>query len=136
MKKVIGALAGLAVFAPGALAASSHFIKVTPSKANPGKTITISGSVDHGCEIGHKGDSATLFSSAFKGITKQNFAGVPSISVSLSKSKTGTFSVKVKLGKKLKKGNYSVGGRCGGGNFGSAKFKVVKSGSTGGGGFY
>jgi hypothetical protein len=133
LKKVIAALAGLAVFAPSALAAS-HFIKVTPGKVAPGKTITISGSVDHGCQIGHKGDSATLFSKGFKGATKQNFAGVPSISVSLAKSKDGAFSKKLKLSKKLKKGTYTVSGRCGGGNFGSAKFKVAKSGVIGGGG--
>jgi hypothetical protein len=138
LKKLIAALVGLAVFAPSALAAS-HFIKVTPGKVAPGKRITISGSVGNGCQVGHKGDSATLFSKGFKGATKHNFAGVPSISVSLAKSKNGSFSTKLKLSKSLKKGTYTVGGRCGGGNFGSAKFKVAKSiggGGGGGGGFY
>jgi hypothetical protein len=132
MKKLIGAVAGLAVFAPGAMA-SSHFLKVSPGKVKAGKTITISGSVDHGCGIGHKGDSATIYSKAFKGATKHNFAGVPSISVSLSKSKTGAFSVKLKLSKKVKKGKYDVGGRCGGGKFGSTTLRVTK---PGGGVFY
>jgi hypothetical protein len=134
LKKLIAALACLAAFAPGALAAASHFLKVSPSKTHPGKTVTISGSVDHGCQIGHKGDSATIYSKAFAGATKTNFAGVPSVSASLAKSTTGAFSIKVKLSKKLKTGTYSVGGRCGGGKFGSAQLKVTKasSGSPGG----
>lgn len=130
MKKLIAALVGLAVFAPGALA-SSHFLKVSPSKTNPGKTVTVSGSVGNGCQIGHKGDAATILSSAFKGATKPNFAGVPSVSASLTNSTNGTFSIKVKLGKKLKTGTYSVGGRCGGGNFGTTTLKVVKPASSG-----
>jgi hypothetical protein len=126
MKKLIVAVVGLAVFAPGALAASSsHFLKVTPSKAAQGKTITVSGSVGHGCQIGHKSDSATIFSKAFKGATKHNFAGVPSVSASLAKSKNGSFSVKVTLSNSVKPGKYSVGGRCGGGNFGTTTLKVV-----------
>lgn len=126
MKKLIAALVALAVCAPSALAATTHSLSVSPSKTNPGKTVTISGSVDHGCQIGHKNDVATIYSKAFAGITKKNFAGVPSISVSLAKSKTGTFSTKVTLSKKLKTGAYSVGGRCGGGKFGSATLKVSK----------
>jgi hypothetical protein len=125
MKKLIAALAGLAVFAPAAMA-SSHFLKVSPGKTNPGKTITISGSVGHGCGIGRWGDTATIYSGAFKGATKHTFAGVPSVSVSLAKSKTGAFSFKLKLSRKVKKGTYNVSGRCGGGKFGSTKLKLVK----------
>lgn len=125
MKTLIAALAGLAIFAPGALAAS-NFLKVSPSKVNPGKTVTVSGSVGNGCQTGHKGDAAIIFSNAFKGATKQNFAGVPSVSASLSTSKNGAFSLKVKLSKKVKTGSYQVGGRCGGGNFGAATLKVTK----------
>ena len=140
MKKLLAALITLAAFAPAAVAASSHFLKVTPSPTHPGKTVTVSGSVDHGCQIGHKNDTATVYSKAFAGATKSNFAGVPSISVSLAKSKNGTFSKKLKLSGKLKTGTYHVGGRCGGGNFGSATLKVTKasapSGGGGGGGFY
>ena len=125
----------VAAFAPGALAAS-HFLKVSPSQTHPGKTVTVSGSVGNGCQTGHKGDAATIYSNAFKGATKQNFAGVPSVSASLSKSKNGSFSIKITLSKKLKPGTYSVGGRCGGGNFGSAKLKVTKPASSQGPGFY
>lgn len=126
MKKLIVAVVGLSVFAPGALAAtSSHFLKVTPSKAAQGKTITVSGSVGNGCQIGHKGDSATIISKAFKGATKHSFAGVPSVSASLANSKNGSFSVKVTLSNNVKPAKYSVSGRCGGGNFGTTRLKVV-----------
>jgi hypothetical protein len=124
LKKLIAALVGLAAFAPAAMA-SSHFLKVAPGKVAQGETVTVSGSVDHGCQIGHKGDVATIYSKAFKGATKHNFAGIPSVSASLAKSTTGAFSVKVKLSNSVKPGKYSVGGRCGGGNFGSTTLKVT-----------
>ena len=121
-------LVGVAVDAlVGAPPPAPHFLNVSPSRTNPGKTITVSGSVDHGCQTGHKGDTATIYSNAFKGATKQSFAGVPAVYASLSKSKNGAFSFPLKLSKKLKTGTYSVGGRCGGGNFGSAKLRVVKA---------
>ena len=124
MKKLIAALVGFAAFAPAALA-SSHFIKVSPAKAAQGNTVTVSGSVDHGCGIGHKGDSATIISKAFKGATKKTFAGVPAVSASLAHSTDGTFSVKVTLSTTVNPGKYSVSGRCGGGNFGSTTLKVT-----------
>lgn len=124
MKKMIAALVGLAAFAPAALA-SSHFLKVSPGKVAQGKVVTVSGSVDHGCQIGHKGDTATIYSKAFKGATKHNFAGIPSVSASLAKSTNGSFSIKVRLSSSVKPGKYSVGGRCGGGNFGSTTLKVT-----------
>jgi hypothetical protein len=128
MKKLIVAVVGLAVFAPGALAASSsHFLKVTPSKPAQGSTITISGSVGNGCQIGHKGDSATIISKAFKGATKKSFAGVPAVSASLAHSTNGTFSVKVKLSTTVNPAKYSVTGRCGGGNFGSTTLRVTSA---------
>jgi hypothetical protein len=126
MKKLIVAVVGIAVFAPAALAAApSHFLKVSPAKVGQGQTVTVSGSVDHGCQIGHKGDVATITSKAFKGATKHNFAGVPSISASLARSTNGKFSIKVTLSSNVKPGKYSVGGRCGGGNFGSTTLKVT-----------
>ena len=131
MKKLIAALVGLAVLAPGALAASSHFVKVSPAKVAAGKTVTVSGSVGNGCGTGKTGDTATLISKAFKG-SKTEFAGVPTVSASLAKSTNGSFSVKVKLSSKLKAGKYSVSGRCGGGNFGSTTLQVTKAVSTSG----
>jgi hypothetical protein len=124
VKKPIAAFAALMVTAPGALAAS-HFLKVSPGSAHPGDRITVSGSVGHGCQVGHKGDQATVFSKAFKGATKHNFAGQPSVAVNLSKSKNGAFSFKLTLSAGLKPGKYAISGRCGGGNFGSAKLTVT-----------
>ena len=136
MKKVVVALIGLAVLAPGALAAS-HFVKVSPGKVGAGKKVTVSGSVGKGCRIGHKGDSATIYSRAFKGATKHNFGGVPSITATLSQSKNGAFSVGITLSKSVKAGTYSVSGRCGGGNFGSTRLQVTEASSPGSGyGFY
>lgn len=126
-KKLTAAFATLAIVAPGALAASSHSLKVSPSKVPAGKAVTVSGSVGKGCQTGHKGDAATIYSKAFKGATKQNFAGVPAVTVSLSKSKSGAFSVRVTLSKNLTTGTYSVAGRCGGGTFGSTALKVTKA---------
>jgi hypothetical protein len=126
MKKLIVAVLGFAAVAPAALAATpSHFLKVSPSKVAQGNPVTVSGSVGHGCQIGHKGDVATIYSKAFKGATKHNFAGVPSVSASLAKSKDGTFKVKVTLSSSVKTGKYTVSGRCGGGNFGSTTLKVT-----------
>ena len=130
MKKLIVALVGLAVFVPSALAASP-FVKVSPGKVHRGKTVTVSGSVGTGCQIGHTGDVATLFSRAFKGATRHNFAGVPAVSASLAHSTDGTFSIKVTLSNHVKLGKYSVSGRCGGGNFGSTTLRVIGAGSSG-----
>ncbi len=131
MKKLIAALVALAVLAPAALAATQS-LKVTPGNAAAGKTVTVSGSVGSGCQTGHSGDAATIISKAFKGATQTNFAGVPSVSASLANSTNGSFSVKVKLAKKVKAGKYQVSGRCGGGNFGSVMLKVTKAVSTSG----
>lgn len=137
MKKLVVALVGLAVFAPGALAAS-HFVKVSPGKLAAGKTVTVSGSVGSACQTGHKGDSATIYSRAFKGATKQSFDGVPSVSASLSKSKNGAFSTKVKLSKSVAAATYTVTGHCGKSNLGSTKLQVTKASSSSSGlvGFY
>jgi hypothetical protein len=95
--------------------------------------VTVSGSVGTGCQTGKTGDAVTVISKAFKGVTgSKNFAGVPSVSASLASSMTGSFSIKVKLAKKVKTGKYSVTGRCGGGNFGPATLKVAKAVSTSG----
>jgi hypothetical protein len=125
LKKLVAALVGIAAFAPAALASPSHFLKVSPGQASTGDTVTVSGSVDHGCQIGHKSDTATIMSKAFKGATRHSFAGVPSVSASLAKSTNGAFSIKVRLGQNVKPGKYSVTGRCGGGNFGAATLKVT-----------
>jgi hypothetical protein len=129
LKKLLVALVALAVFAPAALASSSHFLKVSPGKVRQGHTVTISGSVDHGCRIGHTGDTATIYSKAFKAATRHNFAGIPSISVSLANSHNGSFSTTVKLAKHVTAKWYRVSGRCGGGNFGSTFLNITHPGN-------
>jgi hypothetical protein len=120
MKKLIGALVVLAALVPAAPAvAAAHFIKVEPKAVEPGHVVRVYGSVGGGCAVG---DSATLISSAFKGATKEEFAGVPAVNAKVHKN--FRFSVKVRLSKGLKPGKYEIGGRCGGGNFGSAKLRV------------
>ncbi len=125
MKKLIGAIVGLAVFAPAAAATSSHFVSVSPGKAQQGRTVQVSGSVDHGCEIGHRGDHATIISKGFKGAARHNFAGVPAIWASLAKSRKGLFFAKVQLSSNVAPGKYTVTGRCGGGNFGTTTLTIV-----------
>jgi hypothetical protein len=129
LKKLTAALIALLVCAPAALAAtSSHFVKVSPSSTSVGQNVKLSGSVagaGHGCKTGHKGNTATLYSKAFAGITKSKYNGIPSISVSLAKSKNGSFSKNVTL---QKQGTYTITGRCGTANFGTAKVKVAPSG--------
>jgi hypothetical protein len=125
MKKLIVAIVGLAALAPAALAASSHSLKVSPAKVAQGDIVTVSGSVDHGCQVGHQADVATIYSNAFKGATKHKFAGVPAVPASLAKSKNGKFSVKITLSSNVKPAKYTVSGRCGGGNFGSTTLQVT-----------
>ncbi|HEX3608546.1 MAG TPA: hypothetical protein VHU14_02565 [Solirubrobacterales bacterium] len=121
MKKLIGAFVVLAVLVPAAAAAAAaHFIKVEPTVVEPGHVVRVFGSVaGGGCPVG---SSATLISTVFKGATKEEFAGVPAVNAKVRKG--FKFSVKVTLSKGLKPGKYEIGGRCGGGNFGSAKLRV------------
>lgn len=122
-KKLVAVTAVLAIAAPVALGAA-HFVKVSPGTVKAGEKVTVSGSVGNGCEVGHKGDSATIYSFAFKGSTGQDFAGVPAVFASLDKH--GKFSFKITINKKkVAKGKYPVSGRCGGGHFGSTTLNVT-----------
>jgi hypothetical protein len=122
----------VAVSAPAAIAAGpgycdplgggcqTHHLKVSPSKVKPGKTVTLHGTVGHGC---HRPGQVTIYSRAFKGATRHRFAGVPAVYTVANKH--GTFSTKVTIKRSTSAGRYHVGGRCGGGNFGSATVKVT-----------
>lgn len=96
-----------------------HHLTVSPSTVKPGRTVTIRGSVDHGCQTP---GPVTIYSRAFKGATRHSFAGVPAVYAKAAK--TGSFSTKVTIKGNVKAARYQVGGRCGGGNFGSAALKV------------
>lgn len=121
MKSFLSTILAFAILAPAALA-DAHFLRVSPHTVARGNLVTVSGSVGNGCQTGHKGDVATIFSRAFKGSTSQNFAGVPAVFASARKGER--FSFKIRIRKAINKGSYHLGGRCGGGNFGSATLKV------------
>jgi uncharacterized GH25 family protein len=117
MKKLVAALAVLAFAASAALAASAHFVKVSPSSVKRGKTVRVYGTVT-ACP---KAEKVILTSKAFKGSTTHSFAGVPAILA--SQNTHHKFSVHVTI--KVKKGSYHIGGRCGGGHFGGTTLKVT-----------
>jgi hypothetical protein len=121
MKWFLGTVLAFALLAPFALA-DAHFLRVSPGTVKRGNRVTVSGSVGNGCQTGHKGDVATIFSRAFKGSANQNFAGVPAVFASVRQGEKFSFMIRIRTA--IKKGSYHVGGRCGGGNFGSATLKV------------
>jgi hypothetical protein len=96
-----------------------HFITVSPSAVKQSHAVTVSGSVGGGCKVpGH----VTIFSRAFRGAARHKFAGVPAIFGTTNR--TGKFSTRVTVRKTVRPGRYHVGGRCGGGNFGSTTLTV------------
>jgi hypothetical protein len=126
MKKIVTTAAAIAALSASvALATSSHYLKVSPTSVQSqlGSTVTVSGAVGNGCQTGHKHDTATVYSKAFAGAAHGQFAGVPAFFPHLPKN--GKFSFSFKLSNSVKKGTYHIGGRCGGGNFGSATLKVT-----------
>jgi LPXTG-motif cell wall-anchored protein len=72
------------------------------------------------------GSQVTLISTAFGG--PQEFAGVPAVTTTSSSS--GSFSVTTQIPSGRAPGSYTVSGRCGGGNFGSASFQVTAASSA------
>jgi hypothetical protein len=98
----------------------THFLKVSPGTVKPGNATTVSGTVGNSCK---KPGQVTIYSRAFKGATRHEFAGVPAISSTTSRK--GKFSKRVTIKKIIKPGRYHVGARCGGGNIGSATLRVT-----------
>jgi hypothetical protein len=125
MRKLTAMLATLVVFAslmPAALAAGPHYLKLAPGKVQAGKVVRVYGSVGGGCAPGV--GAATLYSDAFEGATQDEFAGVPAVYATVRKN--SKFSIRIRLSERLRRGAYRVGGRCGGGNFGSARLTVKR----------
>jgi hypothetical protein len=98
----------------------THYLKVSPTSVKAGHAATVHGSVGHGCQTPGR---VTLYSVAFAGATTHTFAGLPAVYATASKK--GVFSKRITINKSVKRGSYRIGGRCGGGNFGSAKLKVT-----------
>jgi hypothetical protein len=123
MNKLLAAMAVLALSAAPAFAASAHYLKVSPATVEVGNKVQVSGAVGNGCSTGKKGDVAIVYSKAFKGAKGvKSSAGGPAFFVSLPKNGKFSFSVTIKTS--ILKGTYHIGGRCGGGLFGSASLKV------------
>jgi hypothetical protein len=116
-------LAALALLLGAAPAAAKGSIKVSPNSVPAGGTVTVSGSAAGGCA---SGDQVTLISRAFGG--QHEFAGVPAVFT--PSGSNGSFSVRAPIPSSRAPGNYSVSGRCGGGNFGSASFRVTAASTT------
>jgi len=66
----------------------------------------------------------TIYSRAFKGVTRHDFGGIPAVYAKTGKH--DRFSRRLTLSKKLKAGRYRIGARCGGGNLGHTSLKVTK----------
>lgn len=98
-----------------------HFVKVSPRNVNAGNAISVSGAVGNGCR---KPGRVTIYSRAFKGAARHEFAGVPAIFS--ASNRNGKFSKRVTIKKTIKPGRYHVGARCGGGNLGSATLRVTR----------
>jgi hypothetical protein len=101
-------------------AAPGPKLNVSPSRIRAGGRVKVSGNVSGGCV---RGDAVTLLSKAF---TKTySFAGVPAIYANVGRN--GAFSVKTTIPASRKAGNYTITGRCGGGNLGvTAHLRVLK----------
>jgi hypothetical protein len=119
MKSLIAVAATLLIISPTALAASSH-IHVAPATVKAGKAVAVYGSVASGCA---KGAQVTLISKAFKGATTHRFAGVPAVLTKVGRY--GLYAVSVRISRAAGKGRFTVSGRCGGGNFGSAPLRIA-----------
>jgi predicted transcriptional regulator len=134
-RPLIALVALVAAFACSAIVASAtsnnycdplggcktHFLKVSPSSVKAGRTTTVSGAVGNGCKVPAR---VTVYSRAFKGATRQQFAGVPAILITTNRQ--GKFSKRVTIRRTIKASRYHVGARCGGGNLGSATLRVTK----------
>ena len=110
--------ATIALALPATASSAGASIQVSPRQVRAGNVVTVSGSAE-GCPIG---DYMTLLSPAFKHV--HDFAGVPAIYTPVRAD--GSFDQMVRIPRRRAKGNYSISGRCGGGNLGvTAKLRVL-----------
>ncbi len=93
-------------------------IHVSPARVRAGGRVRVSG-LAGGCP---QGDEVTLLSRAFP--PGQEFAGVPAVSATVDGH--DSYAVRVRIPANRAPGRYTIGARCGGGNFGvSRTFTVV-----------
>ena len=113
----LGLVATLAV-AGVALAAPSK-MKLTPKTIYHGDVLKISGTPGGGCS---HGDTVTIYSKAFPG-GGDEFAGVPAVHAKVVSDGHYAKHVRIPMSKHAR--DYSVGGRCNGGNFAHRTLHVV-----------
>jgi hypothetical protein len=107
----LGVLPGAAVAAPT--------INASPNPVHAGKRVHLFGNVAGGCA---PGGQVTLLSFAFS--HKHEFAGVPAVFARVKSN--GNYSKRVRIPKSRAPKKYSIGARCGGGNFGiTRKLRVL-----------
>lgn len=117
MKRLVVLVAVLALAAPSVAAAFS-VIHASPGSVKRGHRVRLHGSTG-GCPAG---DQVTLYSRAFKGSGKE-WAGLPAVLTTVRPD--GSYSVRFRIRKHVKKRKYTIHGRCGGGLFGSGTLKVI-----------
>jgi hypothetical protein len=111
------AVAALGLLPGDALAAAT--IKASPNPVHAGKRVHLFGNVGGGCA---PGGQVTLLSFAFP--HTHEFAGVPAVFARVKSN--GNYSKRVRIPKSRAPKKYSIGARCGGGNFGiSVKLRVL-----------
>lgn len=90
-------------------------VKTSPSSVKAGSVTKISGNTG-GCR------GVTVYSNAFNHATRHSYHGVPSVSVRAARS--GKFSFRIRISRRVSAGKYGVAGRCGGKRFASSSLKV------------
>jgi len=114
----LGLAAALALALSAAALAAGTSIHVRPHRVEAGHLIRMRGSAD-GCP---QGERVTLLSKAFP--HRHEFAGVPAVYTRVRSG--GKFHRRVRIPEHRKPRRYSITGRCGGGNFALAHFRVVR----------
>ncbi len=120
MKKLIAVPAVMALLAPTVALAATNSIKVSPGSQQAGGKIRVYGSVGSGCPTGAQ---VTIYSHAFEGATRKEWAGVPAVYAKVDKRHN--YSTRVTLNAALQQGKYKISARCGGGNLGHTTLTVT-----------
>jgi hypothetical protein len=106
---------------PAITFAEGPTIEAHPARVRAGRRVHVSG-LAGGCP---QGDAVTLLSEAFP--HAHEFAGVPAVTAKVDAH--DGYSVRVRIPADTTPGRYTIGGRCGGGNFGvSRAFTVLPAG--------
>jgi hypothetical protein len=115
MRRLFLAIAATVPFAlMMATPASAIAIVVSRTSVPIGGMVIVSGDTIQGANKCASGDQVTLISNAFAGHSE--FAGVGAVFTPVDS--TGHFTVAVTIKSGVTPGTYTIGGRCGGGNFG------------------